>query len=33
VDFDVKNLPLGEYLVSALEGLLKNCGKVSTYEA
>jgi hypothetical protein len=29
----VENLPFGEYLVSALEGLLKNFGKVRTYEA
>ena len=33
VDFDVENFPLGEYLVSALESLLKNFAKVRTYEA
>ena len=33
VDFDVENLPLGEYLMSALESLLKNFAKVRTYEA
>jgi hypothetical protein len=29
----MENLPFGEYLVSALEGLLKNFAKVRTYEA
>jgi hypothetical protein len=29
----VENLPLGKYLMSALESLLKNFAKVRTYEA